>query len=560
MSATNPGFLESLRLSGAGLSLVERLSTLPVASRVVREVVNGALGIRALRGLPDSFRGELPDDLRPVQARAPRRWAEAALPWRVAAAWPHDVAGWVDAFARGDTEPVAVAERALASFHVLARRTPAMNVVVASDTAQVLASARASAERWRAGTPRALEGVPFLVKDQHDVAGLPTRSGSWHTPAAAPSDATVVARLRAAGAIVLGKSVMTEWGISPLGNSVHGTLPKNPHDGRCTAGGSSTGSAVAVSLGLGPFATGGDAGGSVRTPAAICGVLGIKPTFGRLSRAGDAFSGTLNHTGLIGLSAADLAALLDVCGALPDLRDVMTGWAAPPPAGGFGARLGDGVRGLRIGVDEQEWSAAAPEVAAVCRAALDALVRDGAELVPVRVPLAPHAVALGIATMGCEGVSLEQTAEAEQRALLAPDVRLAMNVARGVSARDFLDVQRLRAGLRRQLASALRHCDVLALPSMPRPTPRLSDRMVTESFSDAALIVSFCRYAMLANLTGVPAAAAPVGADGDGLPLGLQIVGDAWDEATVLGVIAHLERAGVAVVKRPPGALELLRG
>ncbi|MEJ7733536.1 MAG: amidase [Polyangiaceae bacterium] len=554
------GLGDLLRLSGAGLAAVERLSAMPGAARVVRGVVNEALGISALRGLPDSFRGDLPDDLRPVQARAARRWAEAALPWRVPTAGPCDVAAWALAYARGAADPLAVAERALASFHTLARRTPAMNVVAASDAAQVLAAASASAERWKAGTPRALEGVPFLVKDQHDVAGLPTRSGSAHTPAPAVADATVVARLRAAGAVVLGKSVMTEWGISPLGNSVHGTLPKNPHDPRCTAGGSSTGSAVAVALGLGPFATGGDAGGSVRTPAAMCGVLGVKPTFGRLSRAGEAFSGTLAHLGLIGLSAADLAGLLDVCGALPDPRDTMTGWAAPPPAGGFGARLGDGVRGLRIGVDEQEWSAASPEVAALCRDALAALERDGAELVPVRVPLAPHAVAIGIATMGCEGVSLEQTAEAAQRALFAPDVRLAMNVARGVSARDYLDVQRLRVGLRRQTAAALRRCDVLALPVMPRPTPRLSDRMLVESFSDATLVVDFCRYAMLANLTGLPAAAAPVGDCASGLPVGLQIVGDAWDEATVLGAVAHLERAGVVTVRRPPGALDLLAG
>ncbi len=296
----------------------------------------------------------------------------------------------------------------------------------------------------------------------------------------------------------------------------------------------------------------------MRVPAALGGVFGIKPTFGRISRAGDTFSGSLNHLGVIAVSAEEMARVLDIVASRPDPADPTTAWADAPPAGGFGARLGDGVRGLRIGVPEEEWCDCGPEIAAACRAALHALERDGAILVPVSIPLAAHATAIGIATIGCEGVALARTVAPALRDALAIDVRLAMNVAAGVSAGDYLDLQRLRAGMRRQLAETLRSVDVLALPTLPTTAPLLSDREMTDSFSDSALVTSLCRYAFLANLTGAPAATAPIGVDAHGIPIGLQIVGDAWDEASVLAVLAHLERAGVASVPRAAGAVDLL--
>jgi aspartyl-tRNA(Asn)/glutamyl-tRNA(Gln) amidotransferase subunit A len=441
---------------------------------------------------------------------------------------------------------------------VMSRRAPSVNVVAASDPMAARDDARTSAARLARGAPRPLEGVPFLVKDQQDVAGMPTSFGSRRASGVALRDATFVARLRAAGAVVLGKATMTEWGISPLGNNVHCELPLNPHAPERAAGGSSTGSAVAVALGLGPFATGGDAGGSVRIPAALTGVHGIKPTFGRVSRAGEAFSGSLNHVGALAATAEDLARFLDVAASTPDPLDPMTTWATPPPDGGFGARLGDGVRGLRIGVDESEWRDADPEVSRACREALAALERDGATLVPIRVPLSPHAPAIGITTAACEGVALAETVDPEVRACLAPDVQLAMNVARGITAREYLDVQRLRSGLREQLAEALLDVDVIAIPTVASSAPLLSERERTESFSDPGLLLSVFRHAFLANLTGLPAATAPVGVDAHGVPIGLQIVGDAWDEASVLAVTAHLERAGVSEVRRPPGAVDLV--
>src|SRR5262249_845261 len=187
-----------------------------------------------------------------------------------------------------------------------------------------------------------------MVKDEFDVAGLPTTLGVRCQPAPpAEHDATPVARLRAAGAVFVCKTVLTEWGMSPIGNNVGFSMPHNAHDTTRAPGGSSTGSGVGVALGVAPIATGGDGGGSVRIPAALDGLFGIKPTFGRVSRAGDGFKGSVAHAGPLASSTADLATFLDVVASAPDAADELTAWAPPPPEGGFGGLLGAGVRGVR---------------------------------------------------------------------------------------------------------------------------------------------------------------------------------------------------------------------
>lgn len=546
----------ALRLTGALLEAVGRLTEIAPVRALVRRGAEDVLGIRALRDLPVAYRGDLPDPTVPRRAREPSRWADAAL----GSSRPRDEGrlpstdDYLAAYASGARDPRVVAERATKELVLLARRTPSMNVLAALDRDGAIAAAEVSARRWKEGRPRPLEGVPFTVKDQHDAIGLPTRFGARHEAPIADADATLVARLRAAGAILLGKTVMTEWGISPIGNSPHDTMPRNAHDPGRAAGGSSTGAAVAVALGIGPFASGADAGGSVRLPASFAGVFGIKPTFGRVSRAGEAFSGSMNHLGAIGLTTTDLVHFLDATSRDADPRDLAT----VDHGGSFGARLGDGVRGLRIGIEDREWADCDPSIARRCREALDALVADGAVLVPIRVPLASHAAAIGIATMAAEGSAFAATTPRERHDALALDVRLALKIAHEIPARDYLDVQRLRAGLRHQLAAALRTVHVIALPTVPIAPPKLTDAELGATFSDGALVARLCRFTFLANLAGLPAASAPVGRCGAGLPVGLQIVADAWDEAGLLAVLAHLERSGASRAIRPPRAAELL--
>ncbi len=547
------------RIRGAALRAARVAAETPASSALIREIMKRGLGIDALPGLPESMRGDVPIDAEPLRARAfvERPHAPAPAP---SSAWPHAAAAYAAAYREGKTTPRVVAERAIAALAELARRRPSMNILVASDAALTLAEADAATARIAGGAARgSLDGVPFLVKDEFDVAGFATTLGSRCAGATrVDRDSTVVERLRAAGAVFAGKTVLTVWGMSPIGGNVNQAMPHNAHDATRAPGGSSTGSAVGVALGVAPLAAGGDGGGSIRIPSSLNGVFGIKPTFGRVSRAGDGFKGSVAHAGPIGASTWDLALFLDAVASASDPLDDITAWAPPPPQGGFGSRLGAGVRGLRIGIDDEAWSLADADVAAAGRAALAALEKEGAELVRMTLPLAKHAAGIGYLTIAPESLAAHRAEWLGQRDKIGDDVRLAFAVTAGFSALEQLDAQRLRSGLRREVAEALSRVDVLALPTTAITAPPYTEDDAKSSFSDAGAIDGLCRYCFLGNLTGLPAATAPVGVDASGLPIGLQIIGDAWDEAGVLAVLAHLERTEVARARRPKGAIDLL--
>ncbi len=550
------------RLSGSTLAAVRMAAETKGTDAAIREVMKRGLGIDKLLGLPEAWRGPVGLDARPLASREPRRLEAQPVDPLPVRAWPHPAAAYAAAYRDRVTTPRRVAERALQEVDRLAGLRPSMNIAAAQDREATLRDADAATARWAAGAPLGLlDGVPLLVKDEFDVAGLPTTLGVRCQPQPpAERDATLVARLRAAGAIFVCKTVLTEWGMSPLGNNVNFPMPHNAHDASRAPGGSSTGSAVGVALGIAPIATGGDGGGSIRIPAALNGVFGIKPTFGRVSRAGDGFKGSVAHAGPIASSTTDLATFLDVTAASPDPGDELTAWAPPPPEGGFGALFGAGVRGLRIGVDEADWRDAAEPVAQACREALRALEREGAVLVDISLPIAHHAHRVGYMSIGPESLVAHRREWLDQRELLGDDLRLSFAVLSGMTALEHLDAQRLRTGIRRELCNALAGVDVIALPTTAITAPRYTEEDEKTSFSDPSALEGLVRYTFLCNLTGNPAGTAPVGLDGGGLPIGLQIIGDAWDEVMVLGVLAHLERTGVAGARRPPGAIDLLGG
>jgi aspartyl-tRNA(Asn)/glutamyl-tRNA(Gln) amidotransferase subunit A len=549
------------RLIGRALSAARLAAERPGSRALVQAVARRSLNIDALAALPEALRGLLPSHQRPIQAAPPRRWLDAAPSPLSRPPWPHAAGAYVEAYRAGALTPRVVAERALAALDALAARSPKMNIDISRAAEATLRDADAASARYAAGAPRgSLDGVPFLVKDEFDVKDLVTTLGAHPALArtVATRDATAVARLRAAGAVFVCKTVLTEFGMSPLGANIHQAMPHNPHHPDRAAGGSSTGSAVGVALGVSPLALGGDGGGSIRIPSALCGVFGLKPTFGRVSRAGDGFKGTVSHAGPIAASVWDLALFLDAAGSAPDPEDDLTGWAPPPPMGGFRTRLGAGVRGLRVGVPESEWRAASPAVAQVAGEALATLEREGAILVDVRLSLAEYAAAIGYLTIGPESLASNARVWREEPELLSEDLRFTYAVLSSITGLEHLDGQRLRAGLRAEVASVLRGVDVLALPTTVTTAPRYAASEAGRPFSDIVAVDGLCRFAFLGNLTGLPAGTAPVGVDVEGLPIGLQIIGDAWDEASVLAVLAHLERTEVARVRRPPGAVDLL--
>jgi len=525
----------------------------------MRHALKRTLGVDDLARLPGSLRDDLPLDCRPIQARRDRPPRKGDLPQPSTRGWPSQASDYVAAYRAGRTTPERVAKRALSELARLAELRPTMNVVAAINRDLTLDDARASSRRYEKGSPLGpFDGVPVLVKDQHDVAGLPTTLGSpSRNDLPATRDATLVARLRAAGAIVLGKSVLTEWGLSSIGANAHLRMPHNPFDPARAAGGSSTGSAVGVALGLCPFATAGDGGGSIRVPASLNGIFGLKPTFGRVSRAGDGFRDSVAVLGPLGVSTVDLAVFLDVVAGAPDPEDQITAWA-PPASDRFASSLTTDVRGLCIGIEEGEWADAASDIARAGQDALQALETRGAKLLRVRIPLAAEATKIGYLTIGSEGLANCRDAWLEGRERLGDDLRLSLGVLAGISALEYLDAQRLRQRLRLNVAETMRAVDVLALPCTATSAPRYTERDAASSFSDPRALDGLCRFVFLANLTGLPAASAPVGSDALGLPTGLQIVGDAWDEGAVLAILAELERQQIASVRRAPLAVDLL--
>ena len=516
------------RISGRALATVERLSRTGPGARLLYQVFRSDLRIGQLADLPDALFGGVPVDNRPVAGRPPREKPDAKLPLP-AAPWSQTSESLAESYRARKTTPAEVAARALEAARTLAARRPSVGPLMGYCDEQARVDAEASTARWRSGkTLGPLDGVPIAVKEELAVRGLPTGGGTDLMDASpAKEDAVFVARLRAQGALVLGQTPMTEYGMTPLGFNPKRTMPRNPHATDRVAGGSSTGSAVAVATGLVPLALGGDGGGSIRIPSCLCGVFGIKATWGRRRNSPSRSSS---------------------CGRDP--ADTQT-WLAPDrEAGSFVRALSRGVKGLRIGVVESEWADASSAVARAGREALRALEKEGAVLVEVRMELARWAAPAGYLAIGMESRASHRQLLAEGAAFTR-DLSISYAVLGQMSGVEYLESQRVRAGLRAEVARVLGDVDLLGLPAAAATATRVTDAEFEGGFLDARALDGLCRFMFLANLTGLPAASVPVGLDEGRLPIGLQLVGDAWDEATVLAASAHLERIGAAKVERP---------
>jgi Asp-tRNA(Asn)/Glu-tRNA(Gln) amidotransferase A subunit family amidase len=540
------------RVSGALLRATAQAARTRAGAALVYHAYRKEVYVDRLAELPRDARGDLLLDNHAWQARPPRVTEDQGLPLP-APPWSGTSQSYTEAYAQKRVTPQEVAAHALRAARTLAGHAPSVGPIHQyADEATLQADAEKSSARYARGDVLGpFDGVPFSVKEQTGVAGFARQAGTTYlTRAAVTEDATAVGPLRQGGALVLGTTSMTEFGMTPIGVNPHRPLPKNPHDPSRIAGGSSTGAGVSVATGLTPFAIGADGGGSIRIPSAINGVFGIKATWGRVSRHGDIGGGSVAHVGPLASSTADLARVLETIGA-PDPRDSETQPATAIVPGSLVRALGRGVRGLRIAVDEREWGDASPSVQRAGREALRALEKEGAVLVSATIGLAEHALAIGCMTIGLETRGLLHLDWAEHASEFSADLQVTMAALGEARAADFVDAQRLRTGIRREVAKVLATADLIALPTTAGTAAAASDAEMRSGFMDPTLLKSLCRFNFLGNLTGLPALSAPVGLDGDGLPIGFQLMGDAWDEATVLAASAHLERIGAARVTQP---------
>ncbi|MEV8123287.1 amidase [Streptomyces sp. NPDC085944] len=426
-----------------------------------------------------------------------------------------------------ELSPVELTESVLARVAAVEGRLGAY-VTVAADAA-LAAAVRAEREISESAPRGPLHGIPMALKDLIDAEGLPTTASS-HVRAGhvAESDSGVAERLRAAGAVLLGKTHTHEFAyglITPQTN--------NAWDHGRVAGGSSGGSAVAVAAGGATFAMGTDTGGSVRVPAALNGVVGLKPTYGLLPRTGvTPLSWSLDHVGPLTRTVRDAELVLSAT-AGHDPRDPAS-VPGPVPARFPGGDL----RGLRVGVPRNHYfDRVVPEVEESVRGAIERLAELGAELVDVEIPMARHIQAVQWGLMVPEATAYHERSLRATPDLYAADVRILLEAGALTSAGDYLRAQRARTMMREAWARMLDGVDVLAAPTVPMTAAEAGRETVewadgtTESVSDA-----YVRLCAPANITGVPALTLPVGHDRAGLPIGMQLMARPFRDATVLRV------------------------
>ncbi|QQR90680.1 MAG: amidase [Myxococcales bacterium] len=542
------------RVSGRALNLLLRSQSAKPARMALAFAMRQQLGIAELDKLPMESREALPVTVLP-KARNKARALRKGEPFAPSSPseWPRTQAFVHDLYTKHARSPEQVAKALFEEIDALDGEIPSANPFLSVDEAGVLAEAKASTERWRNNQPLGpFDGVPIAIKEQSDVSSLRTRLGTnWIETTPATEDATVVKRLRAQGALIVGHTVMTEFGMSPLGVNPQRRMPSNVHHSKHMAGGSSTGSATAVALGLCPVALGADGGGSIRIPAALNGVFGIKPTFGRIPRTGDRFDGSMNHLGPIGVSSYELALFLEAVAGDDGIDPASRGIAAYS-ANELLADMAQGIKGFRIGVDETLWALADPAIVSAANLALQALEDEGAEIVSISLPLAHHASAIGYLTLAPEAYASFRRLKTKANEEYGPDVRLMRAFVSEIGPDEYLAAQQLRATLRKQTSELFDQVDLIALPSTACLAPRFSNiEEMVEGVLDPESLDALCRYAFLANITGLPAGTAPIGRNADGLPFALQLMADAWDEGAVLSAMAALERTGISRSEKP---------
>ena len=425
-------------------------------------------------------------------------------------------------------------------------------ITVCGDAA--LEEARAAESELMGGRPRGpLHGVPIGLKDLFATAGVRTTGGSRILADAVPGqDATVVRRLRAAGAIVLGKLNMVEFAYGPEGRNPHYGDARNPWDAGTArlAGGSSSGSAVAVATGLAAAALGSDTGGSVRIPASLSGITGLKPTYGRVSRAGVLpLAWSLDHVGPMARTAADCAVLLRAMAGY----DAADASASVLPVPDYPAALTGELAGLRIGLLRGLFATApAPEVGAAVEAAAAALAGAGAVVDEVTLERAGEAGPAAAAIVGAEALAFHAGWLRTRGSEYDPEVASRLRLGVLVSGVHYVRAQQVRGRLREDVDAALARRDVLVAPVTPVTAPAVADRDAAPGDGPADVRSALVRLTRHFNLSGHPACSVPCGFTAGGLPIGMQVVGRPFDEATVLRVADAWQRITDWHTRRPP--------
>ncbi len=422
--------------------------------------------------------------------------------------------------------------------------------------------------RMASGETGPLLGVPMALKDLLSTAGIATTCGSrilqgYHPP----YDATVYARLRDAGAVLLGKLNMDEFAMGSSTENSALAITANPWDLATVPGGSSGGSAAAVAAGEAAFTLGSDTGGSVRQPASLCGVVGLKPTYGRVSRFGlIAFASSLDQIGPLTRTVEDSALVLSVIAG----QDPLDSTSATVEVPDYHALLGEDLRGLRVGVPAEYFvEGTEPGVEAAVREGIAQLERLGAELVDVSLPstgyalstyyiIAPAEVSSNLSRYdgvkygyrSADGADLIETYLSTRDQGFGAEVKRRIMVgtyalSSGYYDAYYLKAQKVRTLIKAEFDAAFERCDVIASPTSPSVAFKIGSRT-----ADPLAMYLSDVFTIPASMAGIPAISVPCGFS-DGLPVGMQLIGRAFDEATILRAAHAYERSTEWHMRRP---------
>ncbi len=540
--------IKAPRAAGSMLRAIAVAAEAPISGQLLaRQLLNNA-------GIP-TFRATEVDEVHPVHPPAFGSTAEveassadsdelvqhaAGLPSAELPPFLETAADFVEAYLEERVTPLQVAERVIDRTRESEDLEPALRVFIAQDPDDVLEQARESTERYRRGEPLGpLDGVPVAVKDELDQRPYPTTVGtSFLGSSPAGEDAEVVSRLRQAGATLIGKANMQEIGIGVFGINPHYGSARNPYDPSHCPGGSSSGPATAVAAGLCPIAVGADGGGSIRIPAAFCGQVGLKATYGRISEHGAApLCWSLAHVGPIAGSVRDTALAYAVM-AGKDPKDTNSlGHPSPQMPEVFQKDL----TGIKVGLYRPWFEHGDGDVVRACEEVLSILEGAGAEIVSIEIPELDLVRVVHLVTIVSEMADSQLEHYDEHRTDYAHDTRLNLALARNLRAYDYVHAQRLRVRIARHFQEALSKVDVIATPTTGCTAPILADDARETGESNLEEFGRIMRFVQAPNLTGHPALSFPAGYDANGLPVGFQVIGRAWEEDRLLRLAAVAE-------------------
>jgi len=448
------------------------------------------------------------------------------------------------------TRRFSAVELATAALGRVERYDPKLKAFITVTAESALARARQADQELAEGRDRGpLHGIPIAVKDLFATRGVRTTAGSKAYEHFVPdADCTVVEKLEAAGAVMLGKLNMHELAYGITSANPHYGAVRNPWNVEHSPGGSSGGSGAAVAAGIVYGAMGSDTGGSIRIPAAFCGTVGLKPTYGRVSRQGVLPLGySLDHMGPLTRSVRDAAILLNVIAGY-DPKDETS---SRRPVVDYVPEEGCGIRGLRIGFAENFFFERLDgDVESAVRGAMARAETLGAFVKPVTLPDISALNAVARVILLSEAAAVWEP-YMEPRSQFGTDVLALLDQGRLVAATDYVNAQRLRRRMQLEFAKLWTEVDCLFLPTTPNLAPVIGETSVRLGGQDEDVRLASTRLVRGINALGLPALSIPCGLGGSGLPVGLQIVGPAFEEALILRIGAALEDSGVGIPPCP---------